>query len=52
MDFAQWYMDADKGWMAHISESGAIKMHIRLLSVAVGALFTVNLAVVALLVNG
>ena len=40
-------MDADNGWLGHIAESGAIKMQLRLMFLAVGALFTANVAVLA-----
>ena len=49
-EFAQWYTDAEHGWMAHIAESAAIKMQLRLMFLAVGALFSVNVSIFAVLV--
>ena len=50
-EFAQWYMDAEHGWMAHIAESGAIKMQLRLMFLAVGALFTANVSMIVVLLG-
>jgi hypothetical protein len=50
MDFDSWYMDAEHGWMAHVAESGGIKVQLRMMFVAVGFMFTANLGVFVALV--